>query len=230
MEGRNPVPSNTLPAEDPTLSMNERQKLPGLLWMFSYDATGAQLREVEFDPSDAIYHLYRHTRNPFLERALAPATRKLERTPAELNGLFRFLDHWRRYQVAPENDGEPFARRTLQHPPPPPATQPAYLVPERLGGNIARLPWMVEVFFQAVLSRLRENPADFRPVVEELLAQFREDGLRIKVYEAYRTFADWDDLMETLTEIGRYPAPETFDLFCSALFAYYDLVYPPKEG
>jgi hypothetical protein len=36
--------------------------------------------------------------------------------------------------------------------------------------------------------------------------------------------------METLTEIGRYPAPETFDLFCSALFAYHDLAFPPEGG
>jgi hypothetical protein len=33
--------------------------------------------------------------------------------------------------------------------------------------------------------------------------------------------------LETLDEIARFPSVETFDLFCSALFVYHDLVYGP---
>ena len=71
--------------------MVDPQKTQGLLWMFRYDATGAKPREVAFDPSDPIYHLYEQTRNPYLVRAIAPGSRKLERTPEELHRLFRFL-------------------------------------------------------------------------------------------------------------------------------------------
>jgi hypothetical protein len=197
-------------------------------------AAGPGLREVEFDPSDAIYHLYRQTRNPFVERAIATPARKLERSPADMQRLFRFFgrrahDH-DRYAVAPANAEAPYARRGLAHPPPPAQPAPAFLRPERLPGDSRRLPWMVDHFFRAVLQRLREHPGAFVTVVEELLEQFRADGIRIKIYEAYRTFHDWDDLLSTLEEIARYPAPETFDLFCSALFAYYDLAYPSEGG
>ena len=182
-------------------------------------------REVAFDPSDAIYHLYRQTRNPYLERALAPAARKLERSRADLQRLFRFFGQHGHYALEPGQAEAPYQRRNLPHAPPPPG-RAAYVGPDQLPGDLRRLPWMVELFFEAILMRLREHPGEFKTVVEELLQEFQEDGLRIKIYEAYQTFQDWDDLMRTLEEIARFPAPDTFDLFCSALFAYYELAYP----
>ncbi len=205
---------------------NERAK--GLLWMFQREPTGPPVREVAFDPSDAIYHLYRRTRNPFLERALAPTPRKLQRTPADLQRLFHFFERHERYGVQPGDARPPYERRGLQHPAPPRAQDAAYTDARRLPGNLQRLPWMVELFFDAVLGRLRSHPGRFKQVVEELMAEFQRDGIRIKLYAAYHTLQDWDDLMRTLEEIARYPAPETFDLFCSALFAYYDLAYPDE--
>ena len=191
-------------------------------------STAAQAREVAFDPSDAIYHLYRQTRNPYLERTIAPAARKLERTPQDLQRLFRFFHQHARYGVGPANAGLPFQRRGLEHPPPPQQADRAYVGPERLPGDLRRLPWMVQIFFRAVLKRLRDQPSAFKIVVEDLLTQFREEGIRLKLYDAYQTFRDWDDLMATLDEIARYPAPETFDLFCSALFTYYELAFPAR--
>ena len=104
------------------------------------------------------------------------------------------------------------------------------MAPERLRGHTRSLPWMVSLFFTSVLERLHRQPGEFRSVVESLLAQFREDGLQIKLYDAYRTFTSWQDLMQTLEEISRYPGPDTFDLFCSALFSYYGLAFPPRQG
>lgn len=77
------------------------------------------------------------------------------------------------------------------------------------------------------LSRLRADPQSFGTVVQELTALFQEHGITLRIYEAYHALEDWDDLMETLEEIARYPSVETFDLFCSALLAYHDLVYGP---
>lgn len=71
---------------------------------------------------------------------------------------------------------------------------------------------------------------NFEAVVNELLGMLRENNVNIRLYEAYYSFRDWEQLMETLEEIGQYPAPETFDLFCSALLTYYELVYPPEGG
>jgi len=199
---------------------------PDLLWMFRQVQMPAP-REISLDPSDAIYHLYHQTRNPFLERALAPAARKLARSPADLQRLFRFFGRHGHYALPPGQSEPPFERRNLPHPAPPaPPGGARYVGPDKLPGDMRRLPWMVDLFFQAVLDRLHARPGEFKTVVEELLVQFREDGIRIKIYEAYQTFTDWNDLMRTLEEIARFPAPDTFDLFCSALFAYYELAYP----
>jgi hypothetical protein len=200
-----------------------------LLWMFR-QVQAPQPSEIAFDPSDAIYHLYRQTRNPYLERAIAPPARKLERSPADLQRLFRFLDDAEAYTLAVDNVEPPYTRRGLPHPQPPKPVDAAYVGPERLPGDVRRLPWMVDVFFRAVLRRLRARPAEFKRLVEDLLQEFAADGIRLKIYDAYTTFRDWDDLLQTLDEIARYPAPDTFDLFCSALFAYYELAFPDESA
>ncbi|MDH5751079.1 MAG: hypothetical protein OEZ59_01505 [Deltaproteobacteria bacterium] len=196
------------------------------LWIFMHNATAKAPKEVAFDRADAIYHLYRKTNNPFLKRAIAPPAKKLDRSQEDLSNLFRFLKGHPHYQVAPVNTEEPFTRRKLSHPPPPPVLKPEYIRPENLTGNSQRLPWMIMMFFDNILTRLEEKPGSFARVVEDLLEQFSADGLKIKFYEAYHTFGSWKDLMTTLREIARYPAPETFDLFCSALFTYHALAYP----
>lgn len=208
--------------------MTTQDKNHGLLWMLTFKPHEPLPREAAFDPDDAIYHLSRKTRNPFLERAITPTAKKLDRTPEELHKLFRVIRDNSQYDVSPTNTAQPYKRRDLPHPAPRKTIDPKYLGPEKMRGDIMRLPWMIELFFKSVLSRLEADPARFKLIVEELMAQFQEDGVRIKIYDAYRTFSDWDDLVRTLKEIGNYPAPETFDLFCSALFAYYDLAYPPE--
>ncbi len=210
--------------------MTETDKNHGLLWMFTHQPVGKASKEVAFDPDDAIYHLYRQTKNPYLERTLAPSTRKLERSPEDLQKLFRLLRDHHSYEVSHANERAPHQRRKLSHPAPPKQVRPEYLASGKLSGDVLRLPWMIEVFFNSVLARLEANPGSFKRVVEELMQQFREDQVRIKIYDAYRSFRDWNHLMRTLREITRYPAPETFDLFCSALFAYYDLAYPPRPA
>ena len=208
--------------------MTDHDKFQGTLWIFRNHATNPTIKEVEFDSQDAIYHLYRHTHNPFLKRAIAPSPKKLFRDEKDLAALFRFFEHLPHYQVAPTNLDDPHQLRQVHHPPPPPVLKPHFVQPPDLPGNLYRLPWMVDVFFQAILARLRRSPKEFREVVEELMARFQEDRVRIKLYESYRLLKNWWDFMETLEEISRYPSPETFDLFCSALFVYYQLVYPPQ--
>lgn len=200
----------------------------GLLWMFR--RSGAGLGSAEADPDNAIYRLFKNTRNPFVQRAIAPRPVKTERTPQELASLAGMLRTQRIYRVGPGGDTTPFRRRDLKHPPPGPAREPRYMEPARLTGDLRRLPFWIDDFFQSVLARLREDPSSFFAVIQELTELLRANNVRIRVYEAYRELQDWDDLMDTLTEIARYPSLETFDLFCSALLAYYDLVNPPPAS
>lgn len=97
-------------------------------------------------------------------------------------------------------------------------------------GDKYRTPWAVDDFFRSILERLRANPAEFAPAVEELMRLFKEHKVQPRLYQAYYTLESWDDLMATLEEIARYPAVETFDLFCGALLAYYDMAFPADEG
>jgi hypothetical protein len=181
----------------------------------------------ETDPANAIYRLFKNTRNPFVQRAIAPQPEKADRTERELTDLSRMLAAQQLYHVGPANQATPFRRRQLKHPEPPPSHEQRYLEPARLAGHLGRLPFQIDEFFQAVLARLQADPNDFFTVIDDLTRLFRNNNIRIKIYEAYRELQDWDDLMDTLAEIAHYPSLETFDLFCSALLAYYDLVNPP---
>lgn len=210
--------------------MAEKDPPEKALWMFRGKAAAPETGTVDFDPVDAIYHLRKNTRNPYLKRAIAPAAAKTERSPADLTRLLGVMTGPAEYRAGPANRHEPFSRRSLHHPAPPPAAKKGYQEPEKLAGDIFKLPWLINEFFQSVLLRLRRDPWNFEAVVNELLAMFRENNVNIRLYEAYYSFRDWEQLMETLEEIGQYPAPETFDLFCSALLTYYELVYPPEGG
>jgi hypothetical protein len=181
----------------------------------------------ETDPANAIYRLFKNTRNPFVQRAIAPRPEKADRTDRELTDLSRMLAAQQLYHVGPANQAAPFRRRQLKHPEPPPSREPRYLEPAHLAGHLGLLPFQIDDFFQGVLARLQADPNNFFAVVDELTRLFRGNNIRIKIYEAYRELQDWEDLMDTLTEIAHYPSLETFDLFCSALLAYHDLVNPP---
>ena len=203
----------------------DKQSLPWLLRRFVAETRPGT---AQLDRASTMYRLYSNTRNPFLKRAIAPAAPKLERTPQELSGLFHFLQAEPSYRVAPANEAPGYLRRTLKHPPPVPPPHPTFQTPTNLPGDLSKLPWLVDEFFRNILSRLHSDPGEFDVVVSELVTLFREHDVRIRLYEAYSTLQDWDDLLQTLAEIAQYPAVETFDLFCSALFAYHDLVYPPS--
>ncbi len=210
--------------------MAEQEDTKKLLWMFKNQPPGEPSGEVEFDPVDAIYLLQKNTRNPYLKRAIAPTARKLERSEDEMERLAKVISGESGYGIGPSNANVPFAKRSLDHPPPPPNPRPRFQDTSVLPGDRHKLPWLINEFFQGILARLRGEPPDFDAVVLELLQLFKTHRIKIKLYEAYYQFRDWDHLMETLEEISRYPSPETFDLFCSALLTYYELVYPPEEG
>ena len=208
--------------------MSDQEETKNLLWMFRNQAPEPLRAEVDFDPVDAIYQLQRNTQNPYLKRTIAPTPKKLGRSPKDLSKLVAALSTGGAYDIPPANRSTPFAKRELHHPPPPPSASPFYTGVEKLPGDGQKLPWLINEFFSSILSRLQENPRAFDSVVGDLLALFRDKKVQIKLYDAYSAFEDWNDLMKTLEEISQYPSPDTFDLFCSALFTYYDLVYPPE--
>lgn len=201
-----------------------------LLWMFRHETPEVEPGKIDVDPIDAIYHLRKNTRNPYLQRTIAPQKPQQGKSGEELDKLARMFSGRAGYEVTPSNRESPHLRRDLSHPPPPQAARREYLEPEKLTGDSYKLPWLIHDFFESTLERLNDNPVEFDAVVEELAALFQENNIRIRLYEAYYSFQDWNHLIDTLKEISQYPSPETFDLFCSALLTYYELVYPPEDG
>jgi len=197
----------------------------GLLWMFRRAPAEGESGGATLDPSGSLYTLFKNTRNPFLKRAIAPAPAAGGRSAGELARLVRFLGDRKHYEAAPANRDEPYRRRQLRHPPLPPARNPRFQEPARLPGDVQRLPPLVDGFFQSIMQRLRADPQSFDDTVQNVAALLREHGITLRIYSAYQALQDWDDLMDTLEEIARYPSVDTFDLFCSALLAYHDLVY-----
>ena len=210
--------------------MAENEDVKKLLWMFRHHPPEAEPGKIDVDPVDAIYHLRKNTRNPYLQRTIAPKTPQHKKSGAELDKLVHMFSGRAAYELAPSNQDAPHLRRDLNHPSPPPAARREYLQPHKLPGDTFKLPWMIHDFFTSTLSRLKSDPSEFDAVVEEMVELFNENNIRIRLYEAYYGFQNWNHLMDTLDEVSQYPSPETFDLFCSALLTYYELVYPLEEG
>ena len=110
--------------------------------------------------------------------------------------------------------------------PPSPPPEPKFQEPGALPGGSLRLPAMIGEYFRSTMERLHRNPDAFFDVIDEMTELLRRNRVKVRVPDAFRAIEDWDHLMETLEEIARYPAPETFDLFCGALLAYHELVEP----
>jgi hypothetical protein len=204
--------------------MADQDNSRGLLWMFRHGAPEGESGAAALDPSGSLYTLFKNTQNPFLRRAVSgqPSSR---RTDPELAGLVRFFGDSKGYELAPKNKADPYQRRQLNHPPPPPVHQPHFADPVRLTGDSGLLGQLVADFFRSTLEGLRGDPQSFAEKVRDLAGLLKANGIRLRVYEAYHALEDWNDLLDTLEEIAQYPSAETFDLFCSALLAYYDLVY-----
>jgi hypothetical protein len=175
-----------------------------------------------------LYTLFKNTRNPFLRRAVAPGPAAGDRSAHELARLVQFLGDRQSYAAAPVNRADPYRRRQLQHPAPAPTLNPRFQEPGKLPADPQRITPLVADFFQSFLSRLRADPQAFDGVVQDLAALLQEHGITLRIHAAYQSLEDWEDLMATLEEIAKFPSAETFDLFCSALLAYHDLVYGPE--
>jgi len=208
--------------------MNDEEKDKGkeLPWVFRMAPPPVDQLRAGLDPASAVYRLFANTRNPFLKRALAPAAAALERTPQDVQALFRWLEDERRYRVAPPNSTAPYRRRGVDATKPSPPPAPKFQEPSVLPGGPLRLPAMIGEYFRSVLERIKANPDTFFDIIEEMVPLLHRNKVKIRVPDAFRALEDWDHLMETLEEIARYPAPETFDLFCGALLAYHELVEP----
>lgn len=201
----------------------DKDRNRALPWVFTA-TPAAETAQAGVDPATALYRLHANTRNPFLRRALAPSVRPGPGSATDVQRLFRLLVEQRRYAAGPENVGDPFRRRELEHVRTGPPERPRFQQPAALPGNPVRLPALIAGFFRAVLERLRARPDGFFDVVDDVRELLEDNGVRVRIPEAFMEFEDWEHLMETLEEISRYPAPETFDLFCGALLAYDALV------
>ena len=74
---------------------------------------------------------------------------------------------------------------------------------------------------EQVLSDLKEDPFSLTKLVQDLATLFEEQEIRIRVYDAYRSFRSFDQLLDTLTRISEDTEIENFELFCSALVGFY---------
>lgn len=75
------------------------------IWMFRRAPRAEKPGAADYDADQAVYRLYRNTRNPYLQRVLAPSVPRLERSTHELARLFRLMAAQRRYRVSPEQRG-----------------------------------------------------------------------------------------------------------------------------
>ena len=176
-------------------------------------------------PSGETYLSLSQAENPYARRTVASSPPSKLAQPAR-------TAIWRHAQSAYAPQVQPASRPGKKENSPPPKTKSHLLaalpLPERLEGNALLLPLWVERFFALVLQELRRDPWCFDALVEELMALLAREALQTPLHRSHLSLQSWEDLLSTLQEVSRYPAAETFTLFCSALLAYYALVHPEK--
>ncbi len=182
---------------------------------------GASSKPVPYQPPADTYDLFSNPKSPFLQRLVTAPTEQTKLSSEKLQSLFE------------KNAGERWllstclslckrcARKTTHR-----SRNCAWQISnlwESLDSFEApqRLQQFVQLFMEQVLSDLKEDPFSLTKLVQDLATLFEEQEIRIRVYDAYRTFRSFDQLLDTLTRISEDTEIENFELFCSALVGFY---------
>ena len=185
---------------------------------------GASSKPVPYQPPADTYDLFSNPKSPFLQRSVTAPTEQTKLSSEKLQSLFeKMQEKGGSYRLAyPSAKGAHEKRRIA--PGTVPGKSPTY------GNHLdsfeapQRLQHFVQLFMEQVLSDLKENPFSLTKLVQDLATLLEDQEIRIRVYDAYRTFKSFDQLLDTLTRISEDTEIENFELFCSALVGFYSQI------
>lgn len=183
-------------------------------------------KPLPYEAGKETYQRFENTKNPFEGRSLNTDTPQSKLPSQSLKNLLHVLRERQEYRVAPQAEDLPHYKRRVSQPRYPHGN-PKFAKSTTLHQDQNRLEGYIKYFFQETLNQLEENPYSLPWVVNELVSLLQEQGLRIKVYDAYQQFHHWIQFMETLKALSQDPEQENFELFCSALIGFYSQI---QEG
>lgn len=184
------------------------------------------------------YSAYSNLNNPFMVGILAADTDAIQLDPIKTQSLFQQMEKDSTYALefplnisahrkrkvtsalkrsAEETEIKSTASETkLKN------ASSEYLPKEKLKEDKRRLSAYIEGFFNHLLKRLGEDPGALPTIINELVPLFVEHKIRIRFYKAFRQIQSLPELIHTLKKISDDYELENFELFCSALFVFYN--------
>ena len=196
-------------------------------------------KSLPYDFGAETYDVYSNPKNPFMVGILAAETDKIQLDPIKAQSLFQQLEKKSPYSLeyplnisahrkrklscvtqtfSADADSETEtagSERKLE------IASSEYLPREKLKENKRKLDVYIQGFFFNVLKRLSEDPSELAQIINEIVPLFVEHQIRVRFYQAFSQIRSNDDLNTTLEKISKDVELENFELFCSALFAFY---------
>ena len=166
------------------------------------------------------YEVYQNTNNPFEERDLLGNPKSNQKSSQQVQELFQYFAQQKSYHIAYPEESSPYSKRKISQPIQRIVTKSNFPTAKKQE-NVQKLPKLIQLFFKHVLQKLKEEPQHFAYIVNELVFLLQEYEIKIKIYDAYRTFSHWDQFIDTLEKISNDNEIENFELFCSAIFGFY---------
>ncbi len=202
--------------------MSEQKKQPEIPLILKQNRSKAvQKGPVPYRHGSDTYERYSNRKNPFIERVLASEAEPTQMAPQKAQALFQHIRDKKQYQLGFTTERSPYNRRKIAHPGGGASQETRFVSAETLKEDSGKLSPSIETFFKHILGRLQHDPNELSLIVNELVPLFVEHEIRIKVYDAFRTFYSIDQFLETLAKISLDSEIENFELFCSALFGFY---------
>ena len=223
--------------ENPTELKNSVPLQPLILKQNPKNIKGT--KSLPYDFNSETYDVFRNSKNPFMVGILAAETDKIRLDPIKAQSLFQQLEKespysfeyplnisaHRKRKFSPEtkpflDDAESEAESVVSDSKLKMASS-EYLPREKLKENKRRLNVYIQGFFSYVLKRFSEDPDELAKIINEIVPLFVENQIRVRFYQAFSQIRSNDDLNTTLEKISKDVELENFELFCSALFAFY---------
>ncbi|MGK5093855.1 hypothetical protein WDW89_17810 [Deltaproteobacteria bacterium TL4] len=200
---------------------DNKNKTKGPLLLKQQQNKAKAMTPLPYDFDSDVYEVFSNVKNPFLSRILSPESEPAKLKAQQVRAFFQYLQKEPQYQLDFPTKNIPHRRRKIVENTLSPAPKKEYKATPLIKENKQNLRRFIQLFFKIIIQKLDEDPAQLAVIINEIVPLLLEQGLKIKIYDAYRQFPNWESFIATLHRISQDAEIENFELFCSALFGVY---------
>tara|TARA_Y100001970_G_C14144217_1_gene808911 strand:- start:218 stop:955 length:738 start_codon:yes stop_codon:yes gene_type:complete len=195
-------------------------------------------KSLPYEFSKDTYEVFSNQKNPFMVGILTADTDRIRLDPINTQNFFQNFENSFTYSIEYPHNISAHRKRKLSSPKKTSSKlknqektfrisktkdmSNEYLSKSKLKEDKFKLQSYIQSFCNHFLKRIKGNKDQLPEIINEIVPLFVKHKIRIRFYEAFRQIVTINELVITLENICNDYELENFELFCSALFVFYN--------